>query len=132
MRDLQSIMIENDLQVIKYLINEALKNGGVTFNTDLIKVDFKKGYQVGLNDFNLSLENATPQAVLKFINFLKIVKNISNDNNFYIGLWVDDDRLYIDKSVYLESKKEAIKTAKTFYQKAYFDWSSLKSIKIRY
>lgn len=123
-------------QILKPLIDKkvlrdvVLKNkDGFTYSIDLKPSKFKRGYYVSItnnndNDLNKAIDNLN-----------KIyAENLNKDNrNFlFIGGWVDeqDKTFYLDLSLHLNNKQNALFIAKLFKQKAIWDIKNLKEIRL--
>jgi predicted RNA-binding protein YlxR (DUF448 family) len=123
-------------QILKPLIDKkvlrdvVLKNkDGFTYSIDLKPSKFKRGYYVSItnnnnNDLNKAIDNLN-----------KIyAENLNKDNrNFlFIGGWIDeqDKTFYLDLSLHLNNKQNALFIAKLFKQKAIWDIKNLKEIRL--
>lgn len=97
---------------------KILKNGGATLNKKGKAVKFKNGYQVSKKDcYTLSIDNIND--ILKSINGL--LATIQNDE--FCGVWVDSGKCYIDISIKIDNKMQAINEGKKLNQISIFDWS---------
>ena len=85
-------------------------------------VTFEDGYQVSIEDC-ATFKHMPVKLIVKCIQAL--VKDLSPDR--YIGLWLDDDTLYVDRSINLRSRNAAIDIAKLTNQKAIYNWSTKES-----
>ena len=103
-------MTKNDLTKI-------LRAGGVTLSASGEAVEYSRGYQVSVCDLAIIDTNREADAV-SFINSQKLAKGE------FLGLWVDDDKLYIDKSRHFNSRTEAIKQGLALNQISIFNWSN--------
>lgn len=107
------------LQTLKNIIN----NGGATLNKNGEAVNFKKGYQVSRKDcYKLDI-NCTTE-ILNAIN--KLLNNIKN--NEFCGIWIENDIVYIDISIKINSFADALKTGRELKQISIFDWNAKKCI----
>lgn len=87
---------------IEEIKKELFKNGGYT-----IGLEKKEGFMV-------SIYGAEKTILLKDINKLDEIikeyqKKIENKKNMYIGLWIHENKIYIDISKCYKSKYQAIK-----------------------
>lgn len=106
-------------------LKQAIKNGGLTLNQKGIPMNFKKGYQVSIQDcYILDLNNTN--MILSCINNL----SHSINKNKYLGLWIEDSKIYIDISIKILNKKQAIESAKNLNQISIFNWHNQKTIYI--
>ena len=108
---------------LKTIIND----GGATLNKSGAPSKLKTGFMVSLPDTEhiIPLEELTEAAFEYIINSYKeLVKNSKN----YIGCWIDDDKLYIDRSVNIKDKSKALAIATEYKQLAIFDIMDMDSI----
>lgn len=94
--------------MIKDIINKGIKNGGFTIDKELKDITEKSGYMVSIyglektyninNDYMESLEK----------DILSYKELIKDKKNMYIGLWIDNDIIYLDISKHYKNKQKAI------------------------
>ena len=107
---------------IKTLKN-LIEKQGATLNKDGKAVDFSSGFQVSKKDcFILELKNINE--ILKNINGL--LKEIRQ--NEFVGLWVENGKIYIDISIKIDDLKNAVKFGKEKNQLSIFNWSTKNCI----
>ena len=103
----------------------ALKNGGFSLNKDGLNAT--SGFMVSCKDlYKINLSDLTPD---KLDNAIKEATEIGG----YIGGWLDaeandDNNFYLDISINIQDKNEAIELAKKNNQLAIFDIASGESI----
>lgn len=107
------------LQTLKNII----KNNGATLNKNLKKINFKQGYQISIKDGYILNLNDT-QTILKAINNLQKTIN----KNEFIGLWIEENKIYIDISIKINTLEKALKLGKKLKQISIFDWNTKKCI----
>lgn len=108
---------------LKQLKNYVVKNGGATLKNDGSFTDLDSGYMVSLK--NTELKIALSDLKLKDLNtYLKLAKN----KNSYGGLWLDNNILYLDLSINIINKNEALKVAKNNSQLAIYDLANQATI----
>jgi hypothetical protein len=119
---------------INTLLKHTLGNNGASVrlidNTVLgYNLDLKSGYMVSIKDL-LTLPFKTDEGLLLDFhdNLVKGLINIECDDNTFLGAWLDEGLLYIDLSMHIENKDEALKLAKDNHQKAIWDVKNNKSI----
>lgn len=110
-------------------IKRIIKNGGETLTKELKKAELNKGFMV-------SLEGAEIQKNVNDINGIKKAieekqEIIKDKNNLYIGLWLDSDIMYIDISINIIDKVEALEFAKYNKQLAIYDIINNDSIYLK-
>ena len=98
-------------------LNKVLKNGGLTLNNKGITAEFKAGYQVSIKDCYILELNNTDE-IIKAIN--QLIKKACK--GYFIGLWIDNNKIYIDYSINIRSKKLALKIASVKNQLSIFSW----------
>lgn len=105
-------------------VAEIIKKGGATIDKNGEAVTFKNGFQVSIKDC-YTLEFCDVMQIKKAINgLLKRAKKTGE----YVGVWVDDEAVYIDISEYIADEKKAIVAGIKRQQKAIFNWATLESI----
>lgn len=105
------------------IIQKAIKNGGYT------DISYKNGYMVSLH----GLETQVPIGEAyskKTMQLLKKYRKMARQYNGSLGLWIDKGTLFIDISINIIDKKEAIKVGIDNKQLAIYDIVKDKSIKL--
>lgn len=112
--------IENLAQSIFIEVNSG--ESGATFNFDGQKVNFEKGYMVS---------RKSPSLILSYSQFEKLTLDSLGEllkklyfkaSKFdYLGYWFDDQKIYIDLSINIENKSQAIQFGLANDQKAIWD-----------
>ena len=122
-------MTKTKKHYIATLLHETKKHGGLTFTINREIVEFKKGYQVSVKDIHrIDTFYLNDEMITKTIYEL-LKKLYMTKGDYFVGTWFDDENvLYIDISIYVKDKKEALELAKKHNQKAIFDWDSKTSI----
>lgn len=110
-------------------IKRIIENKGETLTKELKKADINGGFMV-------SLEGAEVQKNINDINGIKKAieekqEIIKNKNNMYIGLWLDSNIMYIDISININDKVEALEFAKYNKQLAIYDLVNNDSIYLK-
>ena len=101
--------------------NELLKNGGLTLTKELEKATEKKGYYVSKIGYEKIIQ------VEELENYILQYKELLAKNE-YIGLWIDNNKIYIDISKHYKDKKQALKIGIKNKQLAIYDIKNDKSI----
>lgn len=110
-------------------IKRIIENKGETLTKELKKADINGGFMV-------SLEGAEVQKNINDINGIKKAieekqEIIKNKNNMYIGLWLDNNIMYIDISININDKVEALEFGKYNKQLAIYDIVNNDSIYLK-
>lgn len=110
-------------------IKRIIENKGETLTKELKKADINGGFMV-------SLEGAEVQKNINDINGIKKAieekqKIIKNKNNMYIGLWLDSNIMYVDISININDKVEALEFGKYNKQLAIYDIINNDSIYLK-
>lgn len=108
------------------LVKILKENKGLTLDANGEPLKAVKGFMVAIKE---------TQAVInsKLINnkiLIQLIQNLIKNRpaNAFIGLWQNDNKLYIDYSLLIEDKKEALQQAIENEQLAIFDIQSNKEI----
>ena len=105
----------------KEIIKEVLKNGGLT-----IDLEEKKGFMCSIYGMEKTFNLEQLEELEKELdNYKNIVKN---KKNVYVGLWLDNNIIYLDLSKHYNDKKQAIKKGIENRQLAIYDIEKDKSI----
>jgi hypothetical protein len=115
----------------KERLDEMMTKGGATLTKALEYAKIKDGYLVSVpSRFAKVLTTDTDYATI-----LKAMQDISTEINVdglgaYVGLWVNDGKLYIDLSVQFNDRQVAMNVGREFNQKAIWDVALDKEIKL--
>lgn len=114
--------------MIKLNIEKIIKNGGATLTKELEETQDTKRFVVSLYGkeqvFKLNQLEELEQAVLSYARSLK--------KGYYIGLWVNDNKVYLDVSTSFNRKNQAMKFGKDNKQIAIFDTKENNSLNVIY
>jgi hypothetical protein len=110
-------------------IKRIIENKGETLTKELKKADINGGFMV-------SLEGAEVQKNVNDINGIKKAieekqEIIKDNNNMYIGLWLNNNIMYIDISINIIDKVEALEFAKYNKQLAIYDIENNNNIYLK-
>lgn len=110
---------------LKDLYNYVLENNGATF-CPVTKELFKPedGFMVSNEDS----ETVFNKDELTFSAFAMIVDGIYVFENEYAGIWINDNKIYFDVSMYHTNLKAAIIAGMNENQKAIWDFANDKAI----
>lgn len=117
--------------ILEELKKEVLKNKGLTVNAELKNANLKNGFMVSLFGYEF-ITYDIDEAIKKSVEYKDIIKN---KNNCFIGFWIDEEdnnKIYVDISKNIPSRRDAEKTAKKNLQKAIYDIKDNRSIYLNY
>lgn len=110
-----------------FLKNELTKKGGLTLNKNLKVLTKKDGY---ITSYQNSEKTFTFNELTSLKNeILNRAKNLKNDE--FIGLWVDNNIIYLNTSIILNDKVECLEFAKDNKQIAIFDLKEDKNLYLK-
>lgn len=136
------------------LVQTLFKNRGLTlkiliheYESFLTEKQYNKGYQVSIkdltmidlffheNDLVFRYDQTFKMFLLEVVNeFNKEIDLEYNSTNqeFHIGLWIDDtNQLYIDLSIWVETFQQAKELGSQYNQKAIWDWGRSESVYLK-
>lgn len=115
-------MNKKQLNIIKNYIEI---NGGATLDNRLNFTALKYGYMVSLQGYELktTLKNLSNKMIKKY-------QKIATEKNAFIGFWMDGGALYLDISINILNKMQAIATGRKNKQLAIYDLKENQSIYI--
>lgn len=117
--------IEKKKQQTKITLNNIIKNNGATLNHKGQKIQYKKGFQVSYQDLYIIPINQIDIILKKVNNTLKTL-----NKGEHLGLWVDNNQMYIDKSKKINNLTEAVNFGKSKNQLSIFDWKNKTCISL--
>lgn len=112
----------------KELMQQAIDEGGMTLTTESnkpIKIKFQDGYQVSKTGIFFENMDEALQELNNLINQRK------DSDSWYIGLWHDDNKLWIEPSYHYEDLELANMDGLRFNQQSIFDWTNHESIPVK-
>lgn len=107
----------------KDLLNHLNAQGGATLNTELEHANLNHGYMVSLEGYEKTLN---PKDLT--LELLNEYKDKAQSLGGYVGLWLENNTLYLDISKVHYSYQVAMYNAKKNNQKAIFDLANKKTI----
>ena len=110
-------------------IKKIIKNGGETLTKDLKKASLNNGYMVSLEGAESQVKSDDYNAIEKAIEEKQEI--IQDRDNLYIGLWLDGGIMYIDLSINIKDKVEALEFGKKNKQLAIYDLVNNDSIYLK-
>jgi hypothetical protein len=110
-------------------IKRIIENKGETLTKELKKAELKRGFMVSLEGTETQTQGDDYQAIKKAIEEKQEI--IKDKNNMFIGLWLDSGIMYIDISININDKVEALEFAKYNKQLAIYDIVNNDSIYLK-
>lgn len=101
------------------IINLVKINGGISLDTQFNIAKINKGYMVSVEKYEYIVDIHESDRIDSRLSYMK---NILKDSE-YIGLWYDDNKLYIDLSKNIKNIGNAKSFAIKNNQKAIYDIS---------
>lgn len=111
-------------------IMEIIKNEGATLDKDYNNFMSDRGFIVSIKGQEVKVDKNDIQEIKKEIE--KKREFIKNKEGLYIGLWLEDDTIYIDVSIHIINYLKALEVARKNEQKAIFDLKNKDSIYLTY
>lgn len=91
-------------------------NGGATINKYGVRVSMKSGYQVSKQDLLIIPVDELNKLIIK--EAMKLLKSRGE----YLGVWIDNDNAYIDISVRIATKRDAMARGRELNQLSILRW----------
>ena len=111
-------------------ILEIIKNEGATLDYNYNDFKSSKGYMVSLKGQEVKINKNDIQGIKKEIE--KKRELIKDKKGLYIGLWLEDDIMFVDVSVHIVNYLKALEVGRNNEQKAIFDLKKKDSIYLNY
>ena len=111
-------------------IMEIIKNGGATLDYHLNNFNSDKGFMVSIKGQEVKVNKNDIENIKKEIE--KKREFIKDKKGLYVGLWLENDVLFIDISIHIIDYLEALEVARNNDQKAIYDLQKNDSIYLTY
>ena len=111
-------------------IIEIIENKGATLDYNYNNFKSDRGYMVSLKGQEVKVNKNDIENIKKEIE--KKREFIKDKKGLFIGLWLEDDILYIDVSIYIIDYLKALEVARNNEQKAIYDLQKNDSIHLTY
>ena len=111
-------------------IIEIIKNEGATLDSNYNDFKSDKGFMVSIKGQEIKVNKNDIQGIKKEIE--KKRDFIQDKKGLYIGLWLDNDIIYVDVSIHIIDYMEALEIARNNDQLAIFDLKKKDSIYLNY
>lgn len=90
------------------ILNYINNNGGITLNKESKKAELKRGFMVSL--YGSEYKTNDKKEVLKKVN--EYINNIQDKKGLFVGVWLDGGFYYVDYSINIIDKVEALEFGK--------------------
>ena len=111
-------------------IMEIIENKGATLDKDYNNFNSSVGFMVSVKGQEVKVNKNDIQGIKKEIENKR--EFIKDKKGLFIGLWLEDDILYIDVSVHIINYLRALEVARNNEQKAIYDLEKNDSIYLTY
>ena len=111
-------------------IMEIIENKGATLDSNYNNFKSENGFMVSIKGQEIKVNKNDIQGIKKEIE--KKRDFIGNKKGLFIGLWVDNDIMFIDVSIHIMDYLEALEVARNNDQLAIFDLKNKNSIYLNY
>ena len=111
-------------------IMEIIENKGATLDYNLNNFNSDKGFMVSIQGQEVKTDKNNIEEIKKEIE--KKREFIGNKKGLFIGLWLDNDIMFIDVSIHIIDYLEALEVARNNDQLAIFDLKKKDSIYLNY
>lgn len=101
----------------KDILSYVNNNGGITFNKESKKARLTDGFMVSLYGTEYKTENK--KEVLEKVS--EYIGNIQDKNGLYVGVWLEDGYYYVDYSINIIDRVEALEFGKKNKQISIYD-----------
>ena len=115
-----------ELEDIKKIIN----NGGATLDYNLNNFNNDNGFMVSIKGQEMKIDKNDIKGIQREIE--KKREFIGNKKGLFVGLWLDNDVIYVDVSIHIIDYLEALEVARDNDQKAIYDLKNNDSIYLTY
>jgi DNA mismatch repair ATPase MutS len=106
---------------LRNLLKEINDNGGVSYNITTGDYNPTDGYMVSLPGYETTLfpDDLSEQVIKDYI--FKNIEFLANGSDYYLGAWIENNRVYLDISVKINDLYEACYSGIVNEQLAIFD-----------
>lgn len=111
-------------------IMEIIENEGATLDYNYNDFKSNRGFMVSLKGQEVKVNKNDIKGIKKEIE--KKREFIKDKKGLFIGLWLEDDMMYIDISIHIIDYLEALEVARNNEQKAIFDLKNKNNIYLTY
>ena len=105
-------------------IKSIKRNGGAPINKYGDRVTMKSGYQVSKRDLHIIPVDELDKLIIK--EAMKLLQNRSE----YLGVWIDNGNAYIDISIRIATKRDAIARGRELNQLSVLRWNDCECLAV--
>ena len=106
------------------MLKTILQNNGATINNKGKMVTLKSGYQISKQDVLICDAETLTEAMLLDI----LATGLKRGE--YCGVWIDDGKAYVDISIRVATKREALTMGKQLHQLTVLQWATMKCLPV--
>lgn len=100
-------------------IKEIIKNGGATLTHDLEVANIKNGFMVSILGYERKFDYNEMEDINNYI--IELQNKIKNKGGYYIGLWTYENKLFVDLSINIIDKYDALEFGRKNKQIAIYE-----------
>lgn len=110
-------------------VKKLIKDGGATLTSELKKAELVNGFMVSLEGTEVQKNENDIEGIKKAIEEKQEI--IKDNKDLFIGLWLDGGIMYVDISINIKDKIDALEFAKRNKQLAIYDLENNDSIYLK-
>ena len=111
-------------------IMEIIENGGATLDKNYNNFNSNEGFMVSIKGQEVKIDKNDIQGIQREIE--KKREFIKDKEGLFIGLWLDNDIIFVDVSIHIMDYLEALEVARNNDQLAIYDLQKNDSIYLNY
>lgn len=100
-----------------FTLKQIKLNNGATLDKQGNMISHKNGYQVSAEDLEI-----IPAYRLTKKHLIEMLAKIPNGSN--LGIWIDNNKAYIDRSARIGNKRLALKVGRQLNQISIYNWKT--------
>lgn len=100
-------------------VKKIIKNGGATLTSDLKVANIKEGYMVSILGYERRFEYNDTEDINNYI--LDLQNKIGSKKGYFIGFWTYENKLYVDLSINIIDKCDALEFGRKNKQIAIYE-----------
>lgn len=104
-----------------FKLKDIKSNKGATINNNGEMMNYKQGYQVSIKDLEIiPAYRLTKKHLIEVLNTIPV--------GACLGVWIDNNKAYIDQSVRFTNKRQALAFGKRNNQISIWNWKASEAI----